>query len=318
MVEEPFAIGEPDVVAPHSFDFQLRHYVIAPEVREGDTLVEIFRLASDRLVKVEVTARGSVEHPVLQLVVACVDPISASDLTEIRDRISWRLCLHEDLQPFYARVATDPVLSASVAYNYGAKDKSAFSLFDAVIDCICAQNTFFRRLYAMRANLAKAFGDQFEADGRRYHASPTAAQLAAAPLEAIRACGVGYRDRYIKQIAQAVVDGIQIESIGHLPRAEARAALMTLPGVGPYTADLALILGARRRDWMPLDLYIRETLRHFYFDGQPVPDAELRAFAERTWGAYQGYAGLYLTTNTELWAPETGRTFRLRSGARSD
>jgi hypothetical protein len=32
MVEERFAIGEPDVVAPHSFDFHLRHYVIAPEV----------------------------------------------------------------------------------------------------------------------------------------------------------------------------------------------------------------------------------------------------------------------------------------------
>lgn len=191
-------------------------------------------------------------------------------------------------------------------------------MFDALVDCICAQNTFFRRLYAMRANLAAAFGDSLEAGGRTYHASPTPEQLAAAPLGAIRACGVGYRDRYIKALAEAVAGGADLEAIGRLPRAEARRELTALPGVGPYTADLGLILGARRRDWMPLDLYIREALRQFYFDGAPIPDAELRAFAERRWGPYQGCAGFYLTTNTELWAADAGKTFRLRSGARNE
>jgi N-glycosylase/DNA lyase len=169
----------------------------------------------------------------------------------------------------------------------------------------------------MRANLAAAFGDRIEAEGRAYYASPTAERLAAAPLEAIRECGVGYRDRYIKALAQAAVEGIDLEAIGRLPRAAARSELVALPGVGPYTADLGLIIGARLRDWMPLDLYIRETLREFYLEGQAASDEELRAFAERTWGPYQGLAALYLTTNTELWVGDAGKTFRLRSGARN-
>jgi 3-methyladenine DNA glycosylase/8-oxoguanine DNA glycosylase len=317
MFEARQQIGS-EIASPHSFEFQLSHYVIAPEVREADTLVQVFRLRSGRLVKVDVESRGSVDAPALELRVECEHPVSAADLVEIRNRVSWRLCLDEDIRPFYELALSDPVLSASIAYNYGAKDKSAYSLFDAVVDCICAQNTQFRRLYTMRRNLAAAFGDKLEMDGRTYYASPTAQQIAAAPLEAIRACGVGYRDRHIKGLAEAVVEGVDLDMIQGLPRDQARTQLMALPGVGAYTADLALIIGARRRDWMPLDVYIREALRQFYFDGRAIPDVELRAFTESTWGGYQGYAGFYLTTNTEMWAPAAGKTFRLRSGARND
>jgi 3-methyladenine DNA glycosylase/8-oxoguanine DNA glycosylase len=94
----------------------------------------------------------------------------------------------------------DLVLAASIDHNYGAKAKRAFSMFDAVIDVILFQNTSLRRAYAMRARLTAAFGEALMAGGRVYHASPTAQQLAAAPLLAIRSTKVGYRDRYIKGV----------------------------------------------------------------------------------------------------------------------
>lgn len=318
MVEERFTIGEPEIVAPHSFEFQLRHYVIAPEIRENETLVQVFRLVSGRLVKVDVESRGVTEAPQLMLTVRCEERLSDDDLAEVRERLAWHLCLDQDLRPFYDLVADDPVLSASVTFNHGGKDKSAYTMFDGLVDCICAQNTPFRRVYAMRANLAVAFGDEVVSGGRAYHASPTPERLAAASLVQIRACGVGYRDRYIKQLSQAVVDGLDLEAIKLLPREVARRELMSLPGVGPYTADLGLIIGARRRDGMPLDLYIREALREFYFDGDAISDDDLRAFAAGRWGVLQGYAAFYLTTNTELWAEQAGRRFRLTSGARTD
>ena len=318
LVEERFLIGDREIVAPHSFEFQLDHYVIAPETRQDETLVQIFRLGSGRLVKVDVVSRGSVDAPLLELTVRCDEPVADSDLAEIRERITWHLWLDEDLRPFYQLVEEDPVLSASVAFNHGGKAKSSFTMFDAIVDCICAQNTFFRRLYAMRANLAQAFGDELVADGRAYHASPTPGRLAGATVEQIRACGVGYRDRYIKQLAEAVVDGVDLEAIRLLPHEEARDQLMTLPGVGPYTADLSLIIGARRRDWMPLDVYIREALRTFYFAGETVPDDALRAFAADRWGDHQGHAAFYLTTNTERWVEKAGMRFRLTSGALSN
>jgi N-glycosylase/DNA lyase len=232
--------------------------------------------------------------------------------------IEWRLALDDDLRPFYALARDDPALSASIQHNFGAKPKSSFTMFDGIIDVICAQNTVFRRLYTMRANLAAAFGETYPSSGRVYHASPTPKQLAHAPLDAIRACKVGYRDRYIKGVAEAVVGGFDIEALKRAPREVARRELMKLPGVGPYTADLGLIIGARRQDALFLDTFIKQVLRLFYFGGEEVPDEALARFAEERWGSYKGYAWLYLTSNTEVWARSLGISFRLRSSALSD
>jgi 3-methyladenine DNA glycosylase/8-oxoguanine DNA glycosylase len=307
-----------DIAPPHDFGFQLRHYVIAPEVREGPKLIEVVRTAAGALVKVAVTSCGTVEQPCLDLRLRSQRPLSAADVAQVRDMVMWRLGTREDLRPFYALVEGDPVLNASVKHNFGAKGKCSDSMFDAVIDVICAQNTAWRRVYSMRANLAAAFGDAFVGATRVYRASPTPEQLAGAPLDAIRACGVGYRDRYIKAVAEAVAAGFDVERLKDVPREQARQELMKLPGVGAYTADLGLIIGARRQDGMFLDVYLREALRAFYFDGERVPEAVLADFAEERWGPYRGLAWLYLTTNTEVWAQELGIDCRLRSGALSD
>ena len=302
------------IVAPYDFRFQLRHYVVAPESREGERLIEIVRLSTERLVRVEIASRGTVAAPRLHLDVASHGPLAPGDLEETRELVSWRLGLAEDLRAFYTLADGDPVLSATVEHNFGAKGKSSFTLFDGVIDVICAQNTAFRRMYEMRANLARAFGDPFEA-GRVYHASPTPEQLATAPLEAIRACKVGYRDRFIQGVARAVTDGLDLEAVKRLPREQARAELMRLPGVGPYTADLRLIIGARRQDALFLDVYMKEVLRTFYFDGEKASEEELAGFAQARWGPHRGLAWLYLSTNTEAWAQRIGKPFRLKSGA---
>lgn len=293
--------------------------MIAPEVREGEKLVQIVRLSSGALVKVDVASRGTVDTPRLELTIFSDEPLAPAQDDEVRERVASHLGVDDDLRPFYAMAKGDPVLSASIDYNFGAKAKRAYSMFDAVVDVILFQNTAFRRAYTMRANLGPAFGEPFVADGRVYHASPTAEQLAAAPLDAIRAAKVGYRDRYIKGVAEAVAGGVNLEALKDLAGDEARRELMRLPGVGPYTADLALIIAGGRSDaTLFMDVYIREVLRQLYFGGAPVPEQELREFAKTTWGAYQGHAGLYLTTNTESWAKELGVTLRLRSGALSD
>jgi 3-methyladenine DNA glycosylase/8-oxoguanine DNA glycosylase len=311
-------IGADEIVAPHDFGFQLRHYVIAPELRDADKLVQIVRLASGGFVKVDVVSRGTTEAPRLELTIVSGEQLSSTEVDEVRTRVAWHLSVDDDLRPFYAQAEGDPVMTASIDYNFGGKAKRAYSLFDAVIEVILFQNTAFRRAYAMRANLVAAFGDQFVADGRVYRAAPTPGQLAVAPLEAIRAAKVGYRDRYVKGVAEAVVGGFDLEALQQLPEDEARNELMRLPGVGPYTADLALIIAGRHPRALFMDVYIREVLTQLYLGGAKLPDEQLREFARTKWGPYQSYAGLYLTTNTDSWARNLGVDFRLRSGALSD
>jgi 3-methyladenine DNA glycosylase/8-oxoguanine DNA glycosylase len=284
-------IGRAEIVSPHDFGFQLRHYVIAPEVREAEKLVEIVRLSSGGLVKVDVVSRGTVDAPRLELTISSGERLRPPQVEEVRALVARHLSLDDDLGPFYAAAEGDPVMSAGIAYNFGAKGKRSDSMFDAVIDVILFQNTAFRRAYAMRANLVAAFGDPFVAGERVYHAAPTPKQLAAAPLEAIRAAKVGYRDRYVKGVAEAVAGGFDLESLEERPVAEVRRELMRLPGVGPYTAELALILAGRRPDVLFMDVYIREVLRQLYFGGAAVPDTQLQGFAQSKWGPTRATRG---------------------------
>jgi hypothetical protein len=52
-------IGHADIAAPYDLGFELRHYVLAPELREAEKLVEIVRLASGGLAKVDVASSAT-------------------------------------------------------------------------------------------------------------------------------------------------------------------------------------------------------------------------------------------------------------------
>jgi hypothetical protein len=49
-------IDRSDIAPPYDFEFQLRHYVVAPEARNRRQLVEIVRLASGKLVKIDISS----------------------------------------------------------------------------------------------------------------------------------------------------------------------------------------------------------------------------------------------------------------------
>jgi hypothetical protein len=93
-------IDPSDIAAPYDFGFQLRHYVVAPEARDGRQLVEIVRLASSKLVKIDIDSLGTREEPQLELSLSSGHVLSQADVAEARRLVVWRLGLEDDLRPF--------------------------------------------------------------------------------------------------------------------------------------------------------------------------------------------------------------------------
>ena len=319
MYKKTIFIRSSEVEAPYNFKFHLEHYVIYPWLVENGNLVRILRLKSGKVVRVEILFTGTINKPSFKFIVTSPKKLTKGEIKEIKDTISWCLGFKEKVKPFYDEICKkDPVLKVASEGMRGVRSGGYPTVFEAIIGVVVAQNVQFKRIYTMLKNLCKKFGSKLKMGDKVYYAFPTPEQLAKAPLKAIRACKVGYRDKYIRGIAQTVVKNkIDLEALKEISDdKKIREELMKLPGIGPYTADLVLNIGFRRQAFH-LDLFSREAMQTFYFDGKKVPDKKIMDYIDKHWGNYRSLGALFLTTNTDEWAKKLGKKFRLKSGAKS-
>jgi DNA-3-methyladenine glycosylase II len=82
----------------------------------------------------------------------------------------------------------------------------------------------------------------------------TPAHLLSAPPETLRACGLSApKQKHIKAIAAAILDGsLDLKRIRAMSDEDARAHLVAVKGIGPWTADIYLMSSLGRADIWPV------------------------------------------------------------------
>ena len=119
----------------------------------------------------------------------------------------------------------------------------------------------------------------------------TPAGFLAVPPEALRAAGLSAaKARYIGELAQRVSDGrLNLEGMQQTPDADVIAALVELPGIGQWTAEMFLIFGLRRPDILSLgDAGLQRSARLLFGD-----DAKLEHVGQ-SWRPFCSVASWYL------------------------
>lgn len=91
-------------------------------------------------------------------------------------------------------------------------------------------------------------------------------------------------------VAQACRDGLDLARLCELPAAEAIAAMMAMPGIGPWTAEVYLLFCAGHPDIFPAgDIALQNAVRHaFGLEARPKPKP-LSAIAGR-WSPHRSVA----------------------------
>jgi AraC family transcriptional regulator of adaptative response / DNA-3-methyladenine glycosylase II len=114
-------------------------------------------------------------------------------------------------------------------------------------------------------------------------AFPTAETLAAADPESLPMPRA--RGRALVRLAEAVADGSVVLDRG-ADRGEVKAALLELPGIGPWTADYIALRSLGDPDvFLATDLGVRQALTRLGVDPDPRAARE-RAEAWRPWRSY--------------------------------
>jgi len=210
------------------------------------------------------------------------------------------LRLDHDLSRFYESIADDPDLSWAAA-GAGRMLRSP-TVFEDVVKTICTTNCAWGATVRMVDALVSSLGEPaIGGEGPLTNAFPTPATMAAAPdsfyRDVVRA---GYRGPYLTELARRVDAGeVDLESMAAAAPAELsdddlEAALLDLPGIGPYAAaHVMMTLGRHSR--LILDSWTRPKYARLTGRTKRVADATIvRRF--RRYGDEAGLAfWLFLT-----------------------
>jgi DNA-3-methyladenine glycosylase II len=125
---------------------------------------------------------------------------------------------------------------------------------------------------------------------------PSPTELLGVDPAKLREAGLSWRKiGTLRDLAGRLTDGrLDQDVLSRLPDDELMAELTTIPGIGPWTVQGALIIALGREDVvLPGDLALRKAVQAAYGLGQRPTEEEVLAIAEK-WRPYRSLATSYL------------------------
>lgn len=219
--------------------------------------------------------------------------LSYSGKKKIKKKISEMLSLDYDLKPFYKYASDDAFLNNAVQKMYGVKATRTPSFFEAIVIAISEQQLSILIGVRFKSKLAQRYG--LEINGQ--YGFPDAEKIASLKPDDIRKLGYSWRkSEYIIEAAKQDFSGIE-----KLSTEDAINELVKIRGIGPWTAEYALIRGLGRYDAVPAtDLAISKIISREYYKGKPVTETQVRKKFDE-WGDFKGYAAYYLLRATSKY-----------------
>ncbi|KAI8058544.1 DNA glycosylase [Syncephalis plumigaleata] len=145
---------------------------------------------------------------------------------------------------------------------------------EALISFICSSNNHVSRISGMVQRLCKEFG--------RYHATIDDTPMYSFPLLADLA-PANVEQNYITSEQQS--GELWLDAIKKLPYTEAKAALVTLPGIGPKVADCICLFGLDMPEAVPIDTHIWRIAQRDYGLGGQRSRQQTKALSAREYDA---------------------------------
>jgi DNA-3-methyladenine glycosylase II len=264
---------------PQPYDFELsvgRFRAFGPDLANLSVDGALYRAVGAREVRIE-AASGGVR----------VEPLDA----ETRPVVRKLLGLEFDLDAFYAWAQKDAVLRRLTEALRGFRPPLAPDPFETLVTSISAQQISLHAAFSIRNRLIERFGGRV---GRAY-SFPTARRLRTATEDELVRLGFSRRKAdYVLGLAREPVD---LSALAGLPDEEVKAKLVSVRGLGEWTADWFLARHlARPRAWPAGDLGLRKAVEAFYSDA-----GDVRAFGDH-FEPFQNLSAHYLLTGLRVQA----------------
>ena len=256
-----------------------------------------------KLVLAKVISSGTVDAPELSMELQG-ETLGSGDADLAVTRVSWLLGANQDLTPFYELGRADKVMSGLIDQFYGLHVPHTDTVFEALVLAVLGQQISTSVARIIRILLIETFGSRAEFDGETYYAFPKPESIwAASPAELHTMKLTKRKSEYVHGLAGTALNtAVNLEQMDELTDKEIVDKLVSLRGVGLWTAQWALIRAVGRPDALPLgDLALRRVVSRLFTDGEDVNDDQVDEIAMR-WSPYRTFATVYLFSALRMGA----------------
>lgn len=160
---------------------------------------------------------------------------------------------------------------------------------EMLVSYIISQNNQVKRITESVNLLSKKYGKKVKFNGEKYYLFPSLKKLKRLTYKQYRECGVGFRDKYIKDaVIYAYKNKDYLERIKRLKTPKAMEELLKLTGVGTKVASCILLFGYGRLDVFPIDTWVKKEIKKNYSEVKP----DMKSIEEFTKNTFKEYSGL--------------------------
>lgn len=201
--------------------------------------------------------------------------------------------LKRDYKKIQESYKDDEILKNAIKFGEGIRILNQDE-FETLISFIISANNNIPRIKKSIEKICEKYGQKICFDGNIYFSFPTPEELNKASEHELRACGVGFRDKYIKKACEMIVSKeIDLKSIKLLPIKQCKNELLKISGVGSKVADCVLLFSMGKTAAFPVDVWIKRIVEELYLKRE-ASLKEIANFAEGRFGEFAGIAQQYL------------------------
>lgn len=284
------------VPTPPDFNYRLNLDFLKRSPKEllhkidGDSVYKALRSSEKRyLLKISPQKQG------LRVSVLNAEP-SRDDVAYLRKYVTEWFDLETDLDPFYQLAKRDQLLAPLVKQFYGYRIIGQPDLFESLVWAIIGQQINLSFAYSIKSRFVEKFGERIPFNNESYYLFPTPAIVAGLSHEILSTLQFSkQKSDYVTGVARAFVSGqVSKEKLHGLPLKDAREHLMTIKGIGNWTANYALMKTFRYPDAFPLeDAGIHNAIKNLKkLNQKPTLETVRRIF--KKYKGWEAYATIYL------------------------
>lgn len=193
---------------------------------------------------------------------------------------------YDKIKEFYNN---DSILKEAIKFGDGIRILNQ-DKFEILISFIISANNNIPRIKKSVEAISKKYGKNIYGE---YYSFPTVEELKNATEEELKACGVGFRAKYIVNTCKSVLEGFDLEEVSKLPLNECKKKLMSLMGVGPKVADCIMLFSMGKMDAFPVDVWVKKIMESLYLKEEKSLK-EIEKYSKEKFGKYAGIAQQYL------------------------